>query len=129
VTKYASAGIMKRGIAHMVKPLGVESVSTTGSTFEVGEAGSVYVPVVVMIAGTTLLVVIEGSAEGSTWFTIGQIGLSGFVVGSAAAAPTSITGTGTYPGVFPTMQFMRYRSVVSGSWTYSIVFEADKPPF
>jgi len=135
MSKYASGGIMKRGMAYAVKPAGAETTSTTGSSFEVGEAGAVYVPVVVTaVSGTTptLVVVIEGSADNVTFFTIGQIGLSGFVVGSAAAAPTNIIANGTYVGVFPAMQFMRYRSVIGGttpSFTYSVGFEADKSAF
>jgi hypothetical protein len=136
VTKYASGTIMKRGQSHVPKSAAAETVSTTGTSIETGEAGSVYVVVTVTaFAGTTptLLVIVEGSADNSTWFTIGLIGLSGFVVGSAAAAPTNIVGNGTYVGVFPAMQFMRYRSVIGGSggpsFTYGIVFEADRPPF
>lgn len=124
---------MKRGTPYAPKASGAETVSTTGVGTEVGDAGAVYVTVgVTAVSGTspTLLVVVEGSADNSTWFTVGQIGLSGFVVGSAAAAPTNITAAGTYVGVFPSMQFMRHRSVIGGttpSFTYSVGLEASAP--
>jgi hypothetical protein len=127
VTRWASGTVMKRGQGLALKPSAVESVNTTGGGIEVGDAGTIYAEVVVTAAGTTLLVVIEGSNDQTNWFTLGQIGLSGFVVGSAAAAPTNITANGTYRACLPATQFVRYRSVVAGSFTYAVNIEAAAP--
>ena len=123
---YASGSIMKRGHATGVKASGAETASTAHTPFDTLESGSVMVTVTVTaVSGTspTMNLVVEGSDDSSTWFTIGIIGANGYSVGSVATAPTNFTAAATTRGVFAAPQYVRTRSVIAGtspSFTYSV---------
>lgn len=123
---YGSGSITKEGSGPLVfKASGAETTSTTHAQFETGAQSTLAVVVDVTAAsGTTptLTVVVEGSIDNSTWFTLGTIGTNGYNVGSVATAVSNITGTVTVRGAFPATQFVRTRSVIGGttpSFTYS----------
>lgn len=103
-----------------------ETVSSTHHVTTPDQPGSLLVTVKVTVAtGTTptLTVVVEGSPDGSTWFTVGTIGANGYSLGSVATAPSNITVPVTVSGLFPAAEHIRTRSVVGGttpSFTYSV---------
>jgi hypothetical protein len=129
--RYASGNIVKRGDASQLKASGAETTNTTSGTVTTSDgAGTVYVEVNVTAAsGTTptLMVVVEGSNDLTNWFTLGVIGSNGFSVGSVATAVANFTTSGgPIRGAFSAMQFVRTRSVITGttpSFTYSINVE------
>lgn len=130
--RFASGTVMKRGAAYTLKASGAETVSTIGpQVIDTGESGVVYVQVdVTAVSGSTpsMTVVIEGSNDGSAWFTLGTIGANGYVVGSVGSAPSNFTAAATTRAAFPAMQFVRYRSVIGGStpsFTYVVAMEAN----
>jgi hypothetical protein len=129
--RYAAGSIMKRGRSVALRPSAAETASTTGPTLETGDAGAVYVQVDVTAAsGTspTLTVVVEGSNDNTTWFTLGTLGANGYAVGPLATAPANFAGPGSTRAMFPAPQFVRTRSVIGGtspSFTYQVVVEPD----
>lgn len=118
----------RKGTDVILKASGAQTSSTTGSAVEVGSAGRVTLTVdVTAVGGTpTMTVVIEGSNDGTTWYTIATFGVGGLGYGLSTAP--NITGTGAIRGVVPAAPFMRYRSVIGGgspSLTYSVLGEAN----
>lgn len=119
----------RRGRDVTLKASGAETSSTTGAAVEMGGAGRVTLTVDITAAsGTTptMTVVIEGSIDGTTWFTIATVGLSG--LGYGVGVPSNFTGVSATRGVVPAAPFMRYRSVIGGttpSFTYSVLAEAN----
>lgn len=124
---YATTGGMNRGSLYVLKASGAETASTTGGAVNTGDnGGSLYVQVDVTAAsGTTptLTVVVEGSQDGTNFFTLGTVGANGHAVGATGPAPTNFTAAATARGVFPAVQYVRSRSVVGGttpSFTYQV---------
>lgn len=128
---YAQGNIVKRGDQTQLKASGAETASTTSATIYTSDgAGSIYFEVnVSAVTGTTptMTLVVEGSNDLSTWFTLGTVGANGYNVGPVSTAPSNITSAvGTVRAVFTPMQFVRYRSVIGGtnpSFTYSVLVE------
>lgn len=120
-----SSGIID-GAPFEFKSSAAETATATHKSVRIGSGGPVVVTVnVTAFSGTTptLAVVVEGSNDGSTWVTLGQLGANGYSLGSVATAPSNITGTATVSGVFPALTYVRTRSVVGGttpSFTYSV---------
>src|SRR6266550_2462543 len=101
---FSSGTITKRGVApYVAKASAAEASSTTGTAVNVGEQGSAYVKVDVTAATGTLLVFIEGSDDGTTWFTIARIGANGYILGDIGTDPTNIVGVSTKRACVPTM--------------------------
>jgi hypothetical protein len=124
---YGTASHTNRGKQYKLKASGAETASTTGHALNTGnESGSLFVTVKVTAAtGTTptMTVVIEGSADGTNWFTLGTVGANGYAAGTTATAPTNFTAAATVRAAFPAMQYVRSRSVIAGttpSFTYSV---------
>jgi len=127
---YSTTTGQKRGRMLVAKPSAAETASTTSPAVDVGDAGSVQVIVdVTAVGGTpTMLIFIEGSDDGTTWYTVGRIGANGFIAGDIGTDPTNITGVSTKRACFTTAQQMRSRSVIGGaspSLTYSVTFQAN----
>lgn len=124
---YGSAAHTNRGKQYKLKASGAETASTTSGSRNTGnDGGSLFVTVKVTAAtGTTptMTVVIEGSADGTNWFTLGTVGANGYAAGTTASAPSNFTAAATVRAAFPAMQFVRSRSVIGGttpSFTYSV---------
>lgn len=126
---YFSGGVMKRGSLVTFKASAAETASTTHTDVEARDASTVTVTVdVTAVSGTvpTMTVVVEGSTDRSTWFTLGTIGANGYLSGVTGTAPTNLTAAATVRGVFAAPQFVRTRSVIAGttpSFTYSVTGE------
>lgn len=110
-----------------LKASGAETTSTTHAAVELGDKAVLNLEIAVTAAsGTpTMVVTIEGSHDGLTWYTLGRIGLDEYLPGyeSAATAPANITATGTYRATIPAARFVRSKSTIGGgtpSLTYSI---------
>ena len=123
---YATSSGMKSGRLVTTKASAAETSSTTHASTAVqpGESSVIVTVAVTAASGTTptLTVVVEGSVDGTTWFTLGIVGASGFSVG-VGTAPTNLTAAATSYGAFPATPFVRTRSVVGGttpSFTYSV---------
>lgn len=125
---YAQGSGISNGRLVVLKSSAAETSSTTHSSFATaaGEDTAIVSVVVSASSGTTptLLVTVEGSLDGTTWFTLGTIGTNGFSVGNGTAA-TNLTTTNTgVNGVFHATPFVRSRSTVGGttpSFTYSVI--------
>lgn len=124
---YATASHINRGKQYTLKDSGAETASTTGHAKDTGDnGGSLYVFVNVTAATgatPTMTVVIEGSEDGSNWFTLGTVGANGYAVGTTATAPSNFTAVASTRAAFPAMQYVRSRSVIGGatpSFTYSV---------
>jgi hypothetical protein len=108
------------------KAAAAETASTTHAVAHLTGASVASITVKVTAAsGTTptLLVTVEGSDDGSTWYTLGQIGANGSAVGATATAPTNFTTSATGRGAFVVPEFIRTRSTIGGttpSFTYSV---------
>lgn len=96
------------------------AATTTHTAQEIGDKASAYLAVVVYTAPTgtspTLLVTIEGSNDGQTWFTLGKIGTNGYSNGNGTD-PSNITAAGTYRGMFPIPRYVRSKGVIGGTST------------
>lgn len=109
-----------------LKTSGAETASTTHASNELGDKSTLYLAVEVTAASEstpTMLVTIEGSNDGITWFTLGRIGLNGYSPGSIGTAPTDITTTGTHRAIIPAARYVRSKSTIAGgtpSFTYSV---------
>jgi len=130
--RVATAAGMKRANAILaLKASGAETANTTGSAFDTGECNTLYVQVDVTAAsGTTptLTVVVEGSNDNSNYFVLATIGSNGGAVGAVGTAPANFTTTGTARCAVPAAQWVRYRSVITGttpSFTYSVTGELN----
>lgn len=123
---YFLGSVFHRGFPATLKASAAETTSTTHNVVNTKSYGVAAVTVAVTAAsGTspTLSVVVEGSLDGSTWFTLGTVGSDGYSSGSAASAPANFTGAATTRAAFPAPQYVRTRSVVAGtspSFTYSV---------
>lgn len=99
---------------------GASGGTTTHTGQELGDKATAYLAVVVYTAPTgsspTLLVTIEGSNDGVTWFTLGKIGANGFSLANGSN-PSNITAAGTYRGIFPMPRFVRSVGVIGGTST------------
>lgn len=108
------------------KASAAETASTTHAVAHASGASVASIVVTVTAAsGTTptLLITVEGSDDGSNWFTLGQIGANGNAVGATATAPSNFTAAATARGAFVVPEFIRTRSTVGGttpSFTYSV---------
>lgn len=118
-----------RGRPLVLKAAGtVESTSTTGTAVDTGpDAGSLVVTVAVAAGATgtspTLTVVVEGSEDGTNWFTLGTVGANGYAAGTTATAPSNFTTSAvTVNAAFPRPQLVRARSVVGGSATPTFTY-------
>lgn len=108
-----------------LKAAGLEAASTTGVAIEIGDKAIMNLDVVVSaVAGAgTVLVTVEGSHDGLTWYTLGRIGKDEYLPGfeNAATAPAVIDAIGTYRATLPAARYVRYKSTIAGtSVTYSI---------
>lgn len=118
-----------RGRKATVKASAAETASTTHATVDTRTASTVAVTVDVTAAsGTTptLVVIVEGSHDETTWVELGRIGANGYRTGTVGTAPSNFTGAASVAGIFPAPQFVRTRSVVGGttpSFTYSVEAE------
>lgn len=123
---YASSTGIRRGNLFEFKSSAAEITSTTHRSVHPDSAGTVAITVAVTaVTGTlpTLSVVVEGSIDGTTWFTLGRAGSDGYSVGSLGTAPADISTVSSVTSVFALPEFVRTRSVVGGtlpSFTYSI---------
>ncbi|MFF8831380.1 hypothetical protein [Streptomyces sp. NPDC015131] len=121
---------VKRDARTSLKASGAETSSTTGTAMELGDAGSLVVTVDVTAAsGTTptMVVDIEGSADGSNWFPLGQFGANGYRSGSVGTAPSNFTAAATTRGAVTGAPYVRHKSTIGGttpSFTYSITVSA-----
>lgn len=113
-----------------LKASSAETVSTNGATVEVGEGGALSVSVnVTAVSGTTptMTVVIEGSQDNTTWYTLGTFGSNGYNVGSVVTAVANFTvAAGPILGALAGARYIRYRSVIGGttpSFTYVVTAE------
>lgn len=126
---YVSGAQVFRGRTATLKASAAETANATHATLDTGEAANLAVTVAVTAAsGTTptLVVIVEGSIDGTNWIELGRIGANGYRTGNTATAPSNFTGAGTVAGVFPAPQFVRTRSTVGGttpSFTYSVTAE------
>lgn len=122
----ATASGVIRGDSYTLKSSGAEVTSTTGTAIDVSTVANLSIKVdVTASSGTpTMTVVIEGSDDGTNFYTLGTFGANGYNVGAAAVtAPSNFTGTGTVRGLLATPSLVRYRSVIGGgtpSLTYSV---------
>jgi len=113
-----------------LKQSSAETASATGSGVELGDKASMALIVDVTAAtGTspTLLVTVEGSNDGSVWYTLAKIGANGVVYGDVAAAPSNFTTAATVRAVVPAARFVRSKSTIGGttpSFTYSVAGSA-----
>lgn len=118
-----------RGFEQTVKASGAETASTTHDTVRTKQHNVASVTVdVTASSGTTptLVVVVEGSDDETTWVELGRIGANGYRSGSVGTAPSNFTGAASGAGVFPAPQYVRTRSIVGGttpSFTYSVTVE------
>ncbi len=109
-----------------LKTSGAETASTTGASVEIGDKSILNLVVDVTAAsGTTptLVVVIEGSDDGLTWYELGRIGSDGYRDGSVGTAPANFTAVATVRSSIPAARFVRYRSIIGGttpSFTFSV---------
>lgn len=110
-----------------LKASGAETASTTQSAIELGDKAMMNVAVDVTAAsGTTptMLITIEGSFDGLTWFTLGRIGANGYDIGAhVGTAPTNFTTTVTVRAAVPATRYVRSKSTIGGttpSFTYSV---------
>jgi hypothetical protein len=70
-----------------------------------------------------MLITIEGSFDGLTWFTLALIGSDGCRVGSVGTTPANFTTTGTVRAAIPATRYVRSKSTIAGttpSFTYSV---------
>ncbi len=117
-----------RGAQYLLTNSVAELVSTTAGATNTGDnGGTLYVVVAVTAAsGTTptMTVVVEGSVDGTNYFTLGTVGANGYNVGAVAVtAPSNLTTTATVRAALPCPQYVRTRSVIGGttpSFTYSV---------
>jgi hypothetical protein len=120
--------IYQAGFRRVTKASGAETASTTHAAVGTASYGTVVVEIDVTAAsgtGPTLLLVVEGSIDGTTWFQLGRVGASGYSAG-VATAPSNFTGAAHAFGAFPAARYVRTRSVVGGttpSFTYSVAVE------
>jgi hypothetical protein len=120
--------IWQAGFRRVVKASGAETASTTHAAVGTAAYGTVVVEVDVTAAsgtGPTLLLVVEGSIDGTTWFQLGQVGANGYSTGMSAA-PSNINAVDHSFGAFPAARYVRTRSVIGGttpSFTYSVAVE------
>lgn len=123
---YATGSVVVRGTPLTLKSSGAETASTDGASVATGpDGGSLYVTMdITASSGTpTILLAVQGSVDGSTWVTLGQIGANGYVAGTPATAPTTTVSVSTRRAVLPSMPFVRYSSTIGGgtpSVTYSV---------
>lgn len=119
-------GRRHRGTVHTFKTSAAETASATHATAASRLGGSVIVDVNVTAAsGTspTLIVVVEGSLDGSTWFELGRVGGSGYRAGTSGTAPTGFSAVGQVVAALTGPSLVRTRSIVGGtapSFTYSV---------
>lgn len=126
---YSAGARMSRGKPLTLVASGTtETASTTHSGVDTGdEGGSLYVTATVTAsAGTTptLLVVVEGSQDGTTWTQLAEIGSNGYAAGSVVGtAPTAFSAAASATAYVPRGQLVRARSVIAGttpSFTYGV---------
>ncbi len=109
-----------------LKISGAETASTTQPGTELGDKTVMNLTVdVTAFAGTspTLLITIEASSDGFTWFTAGLIGSDGYRMGSLGTTPANFTTTGTVRALIPAARYVRSKSTIAGttpSFTYSV---------
>ena len=126
---YVEGNRFFRGHKATLKASAAEIASTTHDTVDTGEASTISVTVDVTAAsGTTptLVVIVEGSHDESTWVELGRVGANGYRTGTVGTAPSNFTGAGSATGIFSAPQFVRTRSTVGGttpSFTYSVEAE------
>lgn len=120
-----STGVV-RGSAVTLKASAAETTSTVGPAVPTGtDPGSLFLSVAVTAASggtTTLLVTVEGSMDGTNWFTLGKVGANGYSVGSVATAPSNFTAAATTLAIYDVPMFVRYNSTVGAgaTFTYSV---------
>lgn len=126
MNQYATSAGMRRGSVVTLKASGAQTATTTGGAVDGGGGSVATVTVnVTAKAGTspTLVVAIQGSADGTNWATLGTIGSDGYSVGNGTA-PANFTDVGTTRAVYAAPQFLRYVSTIGGSagqsFTYSV---------
>ena len=125
---YATSSGMKSGRLVTTKASAAETSSTTHGSLSAAAGESSVLVTVAVTAGSgtpTMTVVVEGSPDGTNWFTLGVVGLSGYSVG-VGTAPSNFTGAATSYGAFPIAPFVRTRSVIGGgtpSLTYSVTVQ------
>lgn len=129
MAQYASGSGVVRGTPITLKASGAETASTNGGAVATGpDSGSLYVEVNVTAAsGTTptLTVAIQGSMDGTNWFTLGTIGANGYNTGAVGVtAPSNFTGVaGPVRAYYDMPQYVRYSSTIGGttpSFTYTV---------
>lgn len=126
---YTNASGAVRGTPLTLKASSAETASTTSGSANTGmDPGGLYVEVNVTAAsGTTptMTVVIEGSLDGTNWFTLGTVGANGYNSGSVGTAPSNFTATaGPIRAYLDSPQYVRSRSVIGGttpSFTYTVL--------
>lgn len=122
---YATSAGELSGTNYTLKASAAETASTTGAAVQVGSGTAIVSVAVTAASGTTptMTVVIEGSADGTNFMTLGTVGANGYSAGSVASAPSNITGAVSVLAAFDALPYMRYRSVIAGttpSFTYSV---------
>lgn len=96
----------------VLKAAGAQTASTTETDVELGDSPAMNLALVVTAAsGTspTLNVTIEGSDDGTNWYTLGTF--------------AQLTAAGTERKAFLTARYVRSRSTIAGttpSFTYSV---------
>lgn len=119
-------GRRQRGALHILKASAAETASANHKSVVSRAGGSIVLDVNVTAAsGTspTLVVVVEGSLDGSTWFEIGRIGSGSYRAGSSGTAPTNFTAAARTIAALVGPALIRTRSIVGGttpSFTYSV---------
>lgn len=125
--QYATTGGMRRGSVVTLKASGAETASTVGGAVDTGGGSTATVTVTVSAhAGTspTLVVAIQGSADGTNWVTLGTVGSDGFSVGNGTA-PANINTNASFRAVYPATQFLRYSSTIGGSAGQSLTYSVS----
>jgi len=123
---FATGTGMSRGMPFVFKSLSAETAAVIhGSVEPVNTANLTLTITVTAVSGTTptMLLVVEGSADGTNWFTVSTFGANGYSLGSLGTTPTNFTAAATTRGVVPMSEFMRTRSVIGGttpSFTYRV---------
>lgn len=128
MAQYSTSGGPVRGSQITLKASGAEAASTVGPAVSTGpDSGSLFLNVNVASGSggtTTLLVKIEGSMDGTNWFTLGTVGANGYNVGSVGVtAPTNFTGAAANTlAIYDAPMYVRYNSTVGAgaTFTYSV---------
>lgn len=127
MAQYSTSSGPVRGAPIVLKASGAEAASTVGGAVATGpDSGALFLNVNVTAASggtTTMTVKIEGSMDGTNWFTLGVVGANGYNVGSVGVtAPSNFTGAASTLAIYDAPMYVRYNSTIGAgaTFTYSV---------